>query len=285
MPELPEVETTCRGLAPWLIGARIKSVHVRERRMRWPLAPSFEADLTGQKIQSVSRRAKYVLIEMADRTLMIHLGMSGSLRVADPLVAPKRHDHVELVLSSGQCIRFNDPRRFGSLHVVHGEVSQHPLLNKLGPEPLSEGFAASLLHARTRRRHVAIKIFIMNSAIVVGVGNIYASEALFKAGIHPSKTAGKLTRAECTRLVSAIKKVLSAAITAGGTTLRDYVNSDGHPGYFQQKLFVYGRSDEPCRRCQTLIRHRVQGQRATFWCPTCQPRTKSSIGTRPASVN
>jgi len=284
MPELPEVETTCRGLAPWLVGACIKNVQVRERRMRWPLPRSFESDLTGQKIQSVSRRAKYVLIEMTDRTLMIHLGMSGSLRIVDPAVAPKRHDHVDLLLNSGHCLRFNDPRRFGSLHVAHGEVSQHPLLAKLGPEPLSDVFSASFLHARTRHRHVAIKVFIMNAAMVVGVGNIYASEALFRAGVHPAKTAGKLTMAESTRLVAAIKRVLSAAITAGGTTLRDYVNSDGHPGYCQQKLFVYGRSAEPCRRCQTPIRHQVQGQRTTFWCPTCQPRTRSAIRARTSSI-
>ncbi len=277
MPELPEVETTCRGLAPWLIGVRIQDVQVRERRMRWPLVRSFESDLKGQTIRTVHRRAKYILIEMAERTLMIHLGMSGSLRVVDPQVSPKTHDHVDVLLASGRCVRFNDPRRFGSLHVIHGDPGQHPLLAKLGPEPLSETFSADWLHRRTRRRQVAIKPFIMNAMIVVGVGNIYASEALFQAGVHPARTAGKLTMAECVKLVGAIKKVLSAAITAGGTTLRDYVNSDGHPGYFQQKLFVYGRTSEPCRRCQTPIRHKVQGQRTTFWCPTCQRQSPKAI--------
>ena len=270
MPELPEVETTRRGLAPVLKGQRIARVVVRDRRLRWRLPAGFEDALTGRRIGAVGRRGKYLLIGTDAGTLLVHLGMSGSLRVVDPALPPVAHDHVDLVLSSGRCVRFNDPRRFGCLVVVSGDPLLHPLLRGLGPEPLSDAFDANYLYARTRRRRVAIKQLLMNAAVVVGVGNIYANEALFRARLRPQRAAGRLTRPEAARLVGAVKRVLGAAIKVGGTTLRDYVNADGMPGYFRQKLYVYERAGQPCRVCHTPIRQRVQGQRSTYWCPTCQ---------------
>ena len=270
MPELPEVETTRRGLEPLLTGRRIVAVRVSERRLRWRLPASFEADLAGRQIRSVGRRAKYLLIDAGEHTLLVHLGMSGSLRVLAADTPRVPHDHVDIVLDSGRCVRFNDPRRFGSMHIVRGETAAHPLLRALAPEPLSDAFDADYLWRRTRRRRVAIKLLVMNAALVVGVGNIYASEALFRARLSPRRAAGRLTRAEVGRLVGAIKRVLAAAIRAGGTTLRDYVGTDGSPGYFRQKLYVYERAGEPCRVCRTPIRHAVQGQRSTYWCPSCQ---------------
>jgi formamidopyrimidine-DNA glycosylase len=270
MPELPEVETTRRGLAPVLEGQRIAKVVVRERRLRWRLPAGFEAALEGRRVRRVGRRAKYLLIETDGGTLLVHLGMSGSLRIVDPDLPPKPHDHVDLVLASGRCVRFNDPRRFGSLQLVAGDPLAHPLLRALGPEPLSADFDADYLYARTRRRRVAIKQLLMNAAIVVGVGNIYASEALFRARVRPQRAAGRLSRAEVARIAAAVRRVLGAAIRVGGTTLRDYVNADGAPGYFRQKLYVYERAGKPCRVCRTPIRQRVQGQRSTYWCPTCQ---------------
>ena len=209
MPELPEVETTRRGLAPVLEGQRITRVVVRDRRLRWRLPAGFEAALEGRRVQTVARRAKYLLIGTDGGTLIVHLGMSGSLRVVDPATPPKAHDHVDLVLSSRQCVRFNDPRRFGSMHVVAGDPLAHPLLRGLGPEPLSADFDADYLYRRTRRRRVAIKQLLMNAAIVVGVGNIYASEALFRAGVRPQRAGGRLTRAEAARLVGAVRRVLA----------------------------------------------------------------------------
>jgi formamidopyrimidine-DNA glycosylase len=270
MPELPEVETTRRGLAPLLAGRRIVAVRVRERRLRWPLPRGFEAALVGRHIRAVGRRGKYLLIGTDAGTLLVHLGMSGNLRVVAADTPPLAHDHVDIVLDSGRCVRFNDPRRFGSMQLVRGEPLLHPLLRGLAPEPLSRGFDAGYLWDRTRGRRVAIKQLLMNSTIVVGVGNIYASEALFRARLSPRRAAGRLTRAEAARLVTAVKRVLAAAIRAGGTTLRDYVDTDGSPGYFRQKLYVYERDGAPCRVCGTPIRRAVQGQRATYWCPSCQ---------------
>lgn len=270
MPELPEVETTRRGLAPVLEGRTIARVVVRDRRLRWRLPAGFEAAVEGCRVREVARRAKYLLIGTDRGTLLVHLGMSGSLRVVDPALPAKPHDHVDLVLDSGRCVRFNDPRRFGSLHFVAGDPLAHPLLRALGPEPLSGAFDADYLYRRTRRRRVAIKQLLMNAAIVVGVGNIYASEALFRARVRPQRAAGRLSRAEVARIVAAVRRVLGAAIKVGGTTLRDYVNAEGSPGYFRQKLYVYERAGEPCRVCRTPIRQRVQGQRSTYWCPTCQ---------------
>jgi formamidopyrimidine-DNA glycosylase len=270
MPELPEVETTRRGIAPSLEGRRIARVVVRERRLRWPVPRGLEKRLEGRRVTGVRRRAKYLLIDTDDGTLIAHLGMSGSLRVLErdaPLLA---HDHVDLVLDSGRCLRFNDPRRFGCLLWAGAHPERHPLLADLGPEPLEPGFDGDWLWRKARGRRVAIKLFIMNAAVVVGVGNIYASEALFRAGIRPGTPAQRVSRARMQALAAAIRDVLGEAIRVGGTTLRDYVNPDGMPGYFRQRLFVYERAGEPCRRCGTPVRHRVQGQRSTYWCPSCQ---------------
>jgi formamidopyrimidine-DNA glycosylase len=270
MPELPEVETTRRGIAPSLEGRRIERVVLRERRLRWPVPEGFERALAGRRVASVERRAKYLLIRTDGGTLIAHLGMSGSLRVLASPLPPRPHDHVDLVLDSGRILRFNDPRRFGSLHWVEGDPALHPLLSGLGPEPLGPGFDGGHLWRRARGRRVAIKLLIMNSQVVVGVGNIYASEALFRAGIRPSTPAQRVSRLRMERLAGAIRGVLGEAIRVGGTTLRDYVDPDGMPGYFRQRLFVYERAGEACRRCGAAIRQRVMGQRSTYWCPNCQ---------------
>lgn len=270
MPELPEVETTRRGIAPSLDGRRIVQVVVRERRLRWSLPRGFARKLEGRRVVSVARRAKYLLITTDAGTLIAHLGMSGSLRVLDSGAPVMAHDHVDIVLDSGRCLRFNDPRRFGSLHWVEGDPEGHPLIAALGPEPLGPDFDGAALWQRARGRRVAIKQFIMNARIVVGVGNIYASEALFRARIRPGTQAGRVSRVRMEALAASIREVLSEAIAVGGTTLRDYVNPDGMPGYFRQKLFVYERAGEPCRRCRTPIRHAVMGQRSTYYCPVCQ---------------
>jgi formamidopyrimidine-DNA glycosylase len=270
MPELPEVETTRRGIAPSLEGRRIDRVVVRERRLRWPVPRGLERKLAGQRVTGVRRRAKYLLIDTEAGTLIAHLGMSGSLRVLErdaPLVA---HDHVDLALDSGRILRFNDPRRFGCLLWAGNEPERHPLLADLGPEPLEPGFDGGYLWREARGRRVAIKLFIMNAAVVVGVGNIYASEVLFRAGIRPTIAARRVSRVRMEALAGSIRDVLGEAIRVGGTTLRDYVNPDGLPGYFRQRLFVYERAGEPCRRCGTPIRHLVQGQRSTYYCPACQ---------------
>lgn len=270
MPELPEVETTRRGIAPSLTGRAVTRVVVRERRLRWPVPTTLGRCLTGQVIDSVDRRAKYLLLGTRHGTLLAHLGMTGSLRVLDPATPLLAHDHVDLLLDSGRCLRFNDPRRFGCLLWITGDPARHRLLSNLGPEPLGDDFDGSHLWQRARGRKVAIKCFIMNAAVVVGVGNIYASEALFRAGIAPTTPAGRVSRERMAALAGAIREVLTEAIAVGGTTLRDYVNADGLPGYFRQKLFVYERDGEPCRRCGTGIRHRVLGQRSTYSCPACQ---------------
>jgi formamidopyrimidine-DNA glycosylase len=269
MPELPEVETTRRGIAQAVTGQRIQSVIVREPRLRWRLPDDFAQRLIGRRIREVERRAKYLLLNLDDGTLIVHLGMSGSLRVLGGESPPLKHDHVDIVLTSASRLRFNDPRRFGSMHVT-GAPTEHPLLKRLAPEPLGDDFNAEYLAAKAKRRKVAIKQFIMNGNLVVGVGNIYASEALFRAGIRPSRAAGRVTAEEFVKLSRSIKTVLSAAIRVGGTTLRDYVNADGMPGYFRQKLFVYERDGEPCRKCKTTIKQVRHGQRATYFCPKCQ---------------
>jgi formamidopyrimidine-DNA glycosylase len=270
VPELPEVETTRRGIAPALDGRTLADVIVRERRLRWALPRGFEAALRGRRVLDVGRRAKYLLLRTDGGTLIVHLGMSGSLRVLPATTPPLTHDHVDLVLDSGQCVRFNDPRRFGSMHFVTGDPAEHKLLRALAPEPLSDAFEGGMLHARARKRKVAVKLFIMDAKTVVGVGNIYASEALFRARVNPRRAAGRLSREAHDRIARAVKDVLADAIEVGGTTLRDYVNADGMPGYFRQKLYVYERAGEPCRVCGTPIRQCVQGQRSTYWCPSCQ---------------
>lgn len=243
---------------------------VRDRRLRWPIAANLEAAVRGRLIRGVDRRAKYLLIRLETGSLIVHLGMSGSLRLISAKTPPRAHDHWDLVLDSGQALRFHDPRRFGSLHWTQEDVEQHPLLKKLAPEPLSSAFSGEYLFRVTRKRAVAIKQLIMNSQLVVGVGNIYASEALFRAGISPRRAAGRLTKAEARKLSRAIKAVLAAAIKIGGTTLRDYVNADGEAGYFRQKLFVYERAGERCRVCKSTVKQFTQGHRSTYWCSTCQ---------------
>ncbi len=245
-------------------------VVVRERRLRWPIDKRFEASVRGHTIHRIDRRGKYLLIGFDSGTAIVHLGMSGSLRMLPAGTPPRTHDHWDLVLDTGQVLRFHDPRRFGSLHWAVGDPLLHPLLAKLGPEPLSTAFDAAYLHRATRKRSVAIKHLIMNSQIVVGVGNIYASEALFRARISPRRAARRITREESKALVRAIKEVLSEAIEIGGTTLRDYVNPEGTPGYFAQRLYVYERGKQPCRVCKSPIRRFTQGQRSTYWCAGCQ---------------
>jgi formamidopyrimidine-DNA glycosylase len=270
MPELPEVETTRRGIEPWLVGHRIENVVVRDRRLRWPVPRSLPARLRGTTVRAVGRRAKYLLIATDAGTLILHLGMSGSLRVMDAASPPLAHDHVDLVLDSGRCLRFNDPRRFGCLLFTAGPPEKHPLLARLAVEPLSEDFRADDLWRSARGRRASIKAFVMDSRIVAGVGNIYASEALFRSGIRPGLAAGRVSRIRMAGLVGAIRDVLTEAIVVGGTTLRDYVDASGMPGYFGQKLFVYERAGQACRKCRTPIRQFTQGQRSTYWCPHCQ---------------
>lgn len=270
MPELPEVETTRRGVAPHVIGRRVERVIVREPRLRWPVSPALAEVLPGRRIDDVSRRAKYLLFAAGDGHLMLHLGMSGRLRVVPAELAPENHDHLDIVLDSGQALRFHDPRRFGSAFWLTGEPGTYPLLAGLGPEPLSDGFDGDWLHARSRGRRAPVKAFLMDSRIVVGVGNIYACEALHMAGIHPSRPAGRISRARYAALAEAVRAVLADAIAAGGTTLRDYVGVDGGTGWFQLRLAVYGKAGEPCPRDCGPIRRRVIGQRSTFFCPVCQ---------------
>lgn len=270
MPELPEVETTRRGIAPALLGRRIVRVVVRERRLRWPLPPGFARRVAGRRVTAVGRRAKYLLVATDGGTLIAHLGMSGTLCLVDGRTPACAHDHVDFLLDSGRSLRFNDPRRFGSLHWVAGDPAAHPLLTGLGPEPLEPAFDGDVLWRRARGRRVVIKQFVMDSRVVAGVGNIYASEALFRAGIRPGIAAGRLSRARMERLASAIREVLEEAVAAGGTTVRDYVTADGTPGWFRQELHVYERAGQPCRRCGKRIRHRRHGQRSTYYCPTCQ---------------
>jgi len=270
MPELPEVETTRRGVEPHVVGRRVVRLAVHEPRLRWRIPGSLPAKVAGQKIRLAGRRAKYLLIELENGTLLLHLGMSGSLRVL-PVETPRlTHDHFDLVLDSGNTLRFNDPRRFGSLHFTAEAAEKHPLLKRLAPEPLEGAFDTDYLWRVTRRRSVAIKQLIMNSSLVVGEGNIYASEALFRARIRPRRAARSLSREEVARLVKSIRTVLALAIRTGGTTLRDYVGADGNPGYFRQKLYVYERAGKPCRRCRTPIKQFTQGQRSTYYCPVCQ---------------
>jgi formamidopyrimidine-DNA glycosylase len=252
------------------LGRRVAAVIVRDRRLRWPIPRGFEAKIQGEIVRRVERRAKYILLGFDTGTVILHLGMSGSLRVLGGDVPPRLHDHWDLRVEGGALLRFHDPRRFGSLLWTVEDPALHPLLAKLAPEPLSAAFDAEYLYEKTRKRAVAIKQLIMNSQLVVGVGNIYASEALFRARLSPRRAAGRITRAQAAALVEAIREVLTDAIQIGGTTLRDYVNADGAPGYFSQQLFVYERAGEACRLCGTKVRQFTQGQRSTYWCPNCQ---------------
>jgi formamidopyrimidine-DNA glycosylase len=270
MPELPEVETSRRGIAPHLTGRRILALVVRERRLRWPIPPETDARLPGQTIHGLRRRAKYLLLDLDDGVLMIHLGMSGSLRVLPATAPPGAHDHVDLLLDDGRVLRLRDPRRFGMLQWTPAPAEDHPLLRDLGPEPLSTAFSGAHLHRLARGRRAPVKTFIMDSHVVVGVGNIYASESLHLAGIHPHRPAGRIAAPRYERLAAAIRAVLEAAIAQGGTSLRDFVQEDGAPGYFRQSLRVYARAGLPCPGCGDLVRQQRIGQRSSFYCPRCQ---------------
>ncbi|WP_386068450.1 bifunctional DNA-formamidopyrimidine glycosylase/DNA-(apurinic or apyrimidinic site) lyase [Tahibacter sp. UC22_41] len=269
MPELPEVETTRRGLAPHLIGRRVERLIVRQAQLRWPIAAELRERLPGQRLEDIERRAKYLLVHTEAGSALLHLGMSGSLRVLPEATPPGLHDHVDWRLDSGQVLRYTDPRRFGcQLWQNPGEV--HVLLAGLGPEPLSNAFDGDYLWQVSRGRKCAVKLLLMDQKIVVGVGNIYAAEALFAAGIHPARAAGQVSRARYRALADAVKRILAYAIRRGGTTLRDFISPDGLPGYFEQELFVYGRTGEPCKTCATPIKAVTLGQRSTFFCPRCQ---------------
>lgn len=270
MPELPEVETTCRGIAPHVIGARVAEVIIRRDDLRQPISGNLDT-ITRRGIISVSRRSKYLLLGIDDgRTLLIHLGMSGSLRVLSPSDEMKKHDHVGITLGQNKQLRFHDPRRFGLILLLDGDPHEHSLLKNLGPEPLGENFTTACLKAACAKRSAAIKQVIMDGKVVVGVGNIYASESLFRAGIDPRIPAKRISNAKIAKLVDAIRAVLADAIAEGGTTLRDFLNSEGQPGYFKQRLFVYERKGQKCRVCASEIQHAVIGQRSTYWCPQCQ---------------
>lgn len=269
MPELPEVETSRRGIAPWVLNQQVCGVVVRDRRLRWPVPGDIDNELPGQVIRSLRRRAKYLLFETGAGTAMLHLGMSGSLRIIDSDEPAGKHDHVDIQFDSGKALRFRDPRRFGSL-LWSRTPYEHDLLRSLGPEPLSDEFDGNYLRRKARGRRVSIKQFIMNGSVVVGVGNIYASEALFLARIHPRRRADRISAVRMSQLAEAIKSVLQSAIEAGGTTLRDFHGGDGEPGYFQQELNVYGRDDVPCPRCKRPVSVLVLGQRSTFYCKDCQ---------------
>ena len=269
MPELPEVETTRRGIAPHILGQRLAAVIVRQPRLRWPVPDGLGKTLAGQKIEAVERRAKYLLLRMSKGMLIVHLGMSGSLRVVPTDSPAGRHDHVDLVFRDC-CLRLRDPRRFGAVLWSPGSLTDHPLLRHLGPEPLADNFNGDWLYKQSRRRRVAVKNLIMDGRVLVGVGNIYASESLFLSGIHPNRPCNRISAARYSALAENIKSVLQAAILQGGSTLRDFQRADGKPGYFKQSLQVYGNAEKPCPVCRASIRETRTGQRSTFYCPRCQ---------------
>lgn len=269
MPELPEVETTQRGIAPHILNQLITKVIIRDKRLRWPIPDNLAHVLIGHKIESIQRRGKYILLNNGHGHVILHLGMSGRIHILPTQTPAKKHDHVDIVFNE-KCLRFTDPRRFGCVLWTTEDPQYHPLLANLGPEPLSDAFDAGYLYARSRKRTLTIKSFLMNSHIVVGVGNIYANEALFLAGIRPQLAAGKISRARYVDLVFHIKQVLTKAIELGGTTLRDFTASDGKPGYFQQQLYVYGRGGQACIKCGNTLKEIRMHQRSTVYCARCQ---------------
>ncbi len=270
MPELPEVETVRRGLAPHVEARRVERVVVRERNLRWPVASELRSLLPGATVASLRRRGKYLLFRTNAGTLIAHLGMSGSLRIASASEPAGRHDHVDIRLAGGRILRYNDPRRFGCLLWTRRDPAEHALLRHLGPEPLERELTADYLYERSRKRKLAVKPFIMDSRVVAGVGNIYASEALFLAGIHPARPAGRISLPRYDKLAGSLRQVLAAAVRRGGTTLRDFVGGDGSPGYFRQHLQVYERAGEPCPGCGRKLRSGRIGQRGTVYCGHCQ---------------
>ena len=270
MPELPEVEVTRLGIAPALTGCRVSGGATRTARLRYPLSPELPCQLTGKTLLAVRRRAKYLLLDFGTGTLLIHLGMSGSLRLLSRGAAPQKHDHFDLEFGE-RLLRLRDPRRFGAvLWLAQADIARHPLLKSLGIEPLEEGFSPDWLYTLTRGKNTPIKQLLMDGHHIVGIGNIYASESLYRARIDPRTPAGRIALKRYQRLVPVIRETLQSAIDAGGSSLRDFIGSDGSSGYFQQQYFVYGRTGEPCRVCGKLIRSLRQGQRATFYCPVCQ---------------
>lgn len=268
MPELPEVETTKRGIQPYVENINIRSIAVRQPRLRWPVSEELSA-ISMSRVLKVERRAKYLLLNLTNGHIMIHLGMSGSLRVVDINSPVGKHDHVDFLMDNEKILRYNDPRRFGSILWVNDPIT-HPLLSKLGPEPLEDTFKEDYLFKKREGKKVNIKQFIMDNKIVVGVGNIYANEALFLSGIHPKRPANKISEKRFKQLTNNIKLILSEAIKQGGTTLKDFVGGDGKPGYFQQQLNVYGRGGQPCVNCKSTLKEIRLGQRSTVYCPKCQ---------------
>ena len=270
MPELPEVETTCRGITPYVHGQTVRAVVVRQPRLRWSVPRALVTQLPGQTIDQITRRGKYLLLGTRAGTVIIHLGMSGSLRVVPQSTAPGKYDHVDLVFKNGDCLRLRDPRRFGAVLWTRTDPARHRLLAHLGPDPLSAAFSGEYLYRRTRGRRRAIRDFLLDGREVAGIGNIYANESLFAAGIDPRRAAGRISRPRYGRLAQAIRATLRRGIAKGGTTLRDFRDSHGRPGFFQLTLKVYGRAGEPCGRCGKTVRAQPLGGRRVFFCPRCQ---------------
>ena len=270
MPELPEVETTLRGIKSHIIHQKIVDIVIRHPHLRWPIPPQLKAELLHQTVQRLYRRGKYILFEFKSGTLILHLGMSGRLRILSAKEPPQKHDHIDICFDNKKTLRFTDPRRFGALLWTRESIDEHPLLKDIGREPLTATFNGQYLYEHARGRKSAVKTYIMDSKIVAGVGNIYATEALFEARLHPLKAAGNITLAQYEKLADAIKIILKKAIKKGGTTLKDFMKSDGSPGYFSIELKAYGHAGEPCPRCQTALKLTRIGQRSTVFCPKCQ---------------
>ena len=270
MPELPEVETTRRGISPHIEGKRLTRIIIRQHSLRWPIPQELPQLLARRVLKDIQRRGKYLLFHFSNGHMLIHLGMSGSLRIVNPQESQRKHDHVDFIFSGNTCLRFHDPRRFGAILWTDAPLDDHKLLSHLGPEPLSPDFHLDYLFAKSRQRKKDIKTFIMDSKVVVGVGNIYANEALFDAGIRPTKAAGKVSKKQYEKLIAAIKQVLERSIIQGGTTLRDFVGGNGQPGYFVQQLKAYGREGLACKQCATTLKATRQSQRITVYCPHCQ---------------
>jgi len=270
MPELPEVETTLRGIEPYISNKKIKQINIYQPKLRWPIEKNLNSLLSGKKVLNLQRRGKYIIIEFSNGNLLLHLGMSGSLRILGNDTPLEKHDHFEIIINQKTILRLRDPRRFGAVIWTDEDWQEHKLIKNLGPEPLSNNFNADYLFKKSRNKRVAIKSFIMDGHIVVGVGNIYASESLFRAGIHPTRQTQRVSKARFEKLVIVIKEVLKKAISEGGTTLKDFTNAEGKPGYFTQQLNVYGKEKEPCPICSTPIKQKIIAQRATYYCSQCQ---------------